>query len=175
MANFCRNNFFILRSLISWQIKLKQFVKIKMSLFIFWHFVKLGSVSGSAKNESKNKVCKISTFELNTVKLTISIKKNQSQKPSFCNRNREEKTPQIYIFFKFFLFPGLRRVHSPLWDFYFMGYNIWQDAGNRTRVIATAARCATNELHTSLMSYTLPSKDIQLLFCLQKFYPRMFI
>ena len=29
-------------------------------------------------------------------------------------------------------------------------YNIWQDAGNRTRVAASAARCATNELHTSL-------------------------
>ena len=45
--------------------------------------------------------------------------------------------------------------------FYFM-YNIWQDAGIRTRVAATAARCATNELHTSLwathipMSYTHP-------------------
>ena len=35
-------------------------------------------------------------------------------------------------------------------------YNIWQDAGIRTRVAATAARCATNELHTSLMSYTHP-------------------
>ena len=29
-------------------------------------------------------------------------------------------------------------------------YSIWQDAGIRTRVAATAARCATNELHTSL-------------------------
>ena len=29
-------------------------------------------------------------------------------------------------------------------------YNILQDAGNQTRVAATAARCATNELHTSL-------------------------
>ena len=26
-------------------------------------------------------------------------------------------------------------------------YNCWQDAGNRTRDAATAARCATNELH----------------------------
>ena len=34
-------------------------------------------------------------------------------------------------------------------DFYFM-YNIWQDAGIRTRVAANAAKCATNELHTSL-------------------------
>ena len=32
--------------------------------------------------------------------------------------------------------------------FYFM-YNIWQDAGIRTRVAATAARCAANELYTS--------------------------
>ena len=29
-------------------------------------------------------------------------------------------------------------------------YSIWQDAGIRTRVAATAVRCATNELHTSL-------------------------
>ena len=29
-------------------------------------------------------------------------------------------------------------------------YNIWQDAGIWTRVAAPAARCATNELHTSL-------------------------
>ena len=27
-------------------------------------------------------------------------------------------------------------------------YNIWQDSGNRTRVAAIAARCATIELHT---------------------------
>ena len=31
--------------------------------------------------------------------------------------------------------------------FYFM-YNFWQDAGIRTRVAATAARCAANELYT---------------------------
>ena len=29
-------------------------------------------------------------------------------------------------------------------------YNIWQDAEIRTRVVAIAARCANNELHTSL-------------------------
>ena len=34
-------------------------------------------------------------------------------------------------------------------------YNIWQDAGNWTRVAANAARCATNELHTSLVLYYL--------------------
>ena len=28
-------------------------------------------------------------------------------------------------------------------------YNIWQDAGIRTRVAATAAKCATNELHST--------------------------
>ena len=44
-----------------------------------------------------------------------------------------------------FLFPGSR---TPSQDFYFM-YNIWQDAGYQTRVAATAARCATIELHTS--------------------------
>ena len=40
-------------------------------------------------------------------------------------------------------------------SFYFM-YNIRQDAGIRTRVAATAARFATNELHTSLMIYKHP-------------------
>ena len=30
-------------------------------------------------------------------------------------------------------------------------YNIWQDAGIRTRVAVMAARCATNERHTSLV------------------------
>ena len=44
--------------------------------------------------------------------------------------------------------PRVWRVRSLPQDFYFM-YNIWQDAGKRTRVAATAARCATNELHTS--------------------------
>ena len=34
-------------------------------------------------------------------------------------------------------------------------YNIWQDAGIQTRVAAFAARCATNELHTSLF-FALP-------------------
>ena len=45
-----------------------------------------------------------------------------------------------------FTFPGSR---TPLPGFYF-SYNIWQDAGIRTRVAETAARCATIELHTSL-------------------------
>ena len=55
----------------------------------------------------------------------------------------------IYLLFlKLFLFPG---SHTPSRGFYFM-FNIWQDAGNRTRVAATAARCATNELHTSLFT-----------------------
>ena len=39
-------------------------------------------------------------------------------------------------------------------SFYFM-YSIWQDAGIRTRVAATAARFATNELHTSLKMFEL--------------------
>ena len=51
----------------------------------------------------------------------------------------------IYLLFlKLFLFPG---SHTPSRGFYFM-FNIWQDAGNRTRVAATVASCATNELHT---------------------------
>ena len=29
----------------------------------------------------------------------------------------------------------------------YFNYNIWQDAAIQTRVAATAARCATNELH----------------------------
>ena len=57
------------------------------------------------------------------------------------------------VFFLLFLFPGLRRVRSPPRDFTLM-YNIWQDAGNRTRVAVTlqAARCAD-------MSYTYTSLD----------------
>ena len=49
------------------------------------------------------------------------------------------------------LFFVLRVKEGPLSPrvFYFM-YNVWQDAGKRTRVAATIARCATNELHTSL-------------------------
>ena len=43
-------------------------------------------------------------------------------------------------------------------------YNIWQDAGIRTRDAATAAKCATNELHTSLMqSSRLSSQELDLL------------
>ena len=55
-------------------------------------------------------------------------------------------------YFKKKLFCAQGPVHRS-WYFYFM-YSIWQDAGIRTRVAATAARCVTNELHTSLMSYT---------------------
>ena len=31
-------------------------------------------------------------------------------------------------------------------------YNVWQDAGIRTLFAATAARCATNELHTFIFN-----------------------
>ena len=55
-----------------------------------------------------------------------------------------------YIILYSFLFPGSR---TPSQDYYFM-YNIWQDAGIRTRVAAITARCATNEPHASLMRYT---------------------
>ena len=48
----------------------------------------------------------------------------------------------LYIFLYSFLFPGLRKVRSPIRVCYFMF--------NRTRVAATAARCPTNELNTSL-------------------------
>ena len=55
-------------------------------------------------------------------------KKKQQQKPLFVSRVKEGPLSV----------PGL----------YFM-YNVWQDAGIRTQVATTAARCATNELHTS--------------------------
>ena len=68
---------------------------------------------------------------------------------------------RVFFFFFFFcLFPGFRRVRSPLRNFYFM-YNIWQDARNRTRIAATAARCATNELHTSLSTPVFLKKHDQ--------------
>ena len=52
---------------------------------------------------------------------------------------------------KFFLFPCLRRVRSPSRVYTLcIQYSIWQDAGIRTRVAATEARCTTNELHTPL-------------------------
>ena len=61
----------------------------------------------------------------------------------------------MYFFFNSFVPRG--RVRSPPREFYLM-YNIWQDAGNRTRFAATAARCATNELHTSLSATHIPSE-----------------
>ena len=51
---------------------------------------------------------------------------------------------------KIFFFPNSFCSQGPVLRpgiFYFMD-NIWQDAGIRTQVAATAARCATNELHT---------------------------
>ena len=52
-----------------------------------------------------------------------------------------------------FLFPGSR---TQSWDLYWI-YNIWQDVEIRTRVAATAARYATNELllHASLLELGL--------------------
>ena len=50
------------------------------------------------------------------------------------------------------LFPGLRRVRSPVSIPVFTLctiFHIWQDARIRTRDAATAARFATNALHTS--------------------------
>ena len=69
--------------------------------------------------------------------------------------HKTREPQQEYSFFFILFVPRVRRVRSPPRDFYFM-YNIWQDARNRTQVAATAARCATNELHTSLVSYTHP-------------------
>ena len=47
-----------------------------------------------------------------------------------------------------FFLPGLRRsALRPGFYKYFMN-NIWQDAGTRTWLAATAVRCATNELNT---------------------------
>ena len=59
----------------------------------------------------------------------------------------------------FFLLPTLfvPRVPYSVPEIYFMYIN-WQDAGIRTRFAATAARCATNELHTSLSATHIPSE-----------------
>ena len=79
------------------------------------------------------------------------------------------KMCRIY-FVKLFLFPGLRRVRSSPRDFYYTCmYNIWQDAGNQTRAAATAARCATNELHTSLNIISLHISPLQILFLFSYF------
>ena len=58
---------------------------------------------------------------------------------------------QLCHFSLFFIYSCPKVKEGPLSprDFYFV-YNIWQNAGNRTRIAATAARCATNELHTSI-------------------------
>ena len=69
-------------------------------------------------------------------------------------------------FFISLFVPRVRRVRSPPRDFNFM-YDIWQDAGNRTRVTATAARCATNELHT-FQCYTCMLGRADLLYLNQK-------
>ena len=58
---------------------------------------------------------------------------------------------QIYLFFV----PGLSWVCSPSYRLCLLYVQFWQDTGIRTRDAATAARCATNELHTTL-SYTHP-------------------
>ena len=68
---------------------------------------------------------------------------------NFCKRKKLFVLVLYQDFFSSFFVPRVRRVRSPPRDFYLL-YNICQDAGNRTRVAATAARCAINELHTSL-------------------------
>ena len=60
--------------------------------------------------------------------------------------------PGNFIYYSFCL--GVKESPLSVPSFYFM-YNIWQDAGIQTRVAAFAARCATNELHTSLF-FALP-------------------
>ena len=67
----------------------------------------------------------------------------------------------VYKFFLSLFVPRVKEGPLSVQSFYFYyddlyRYSIWQDAGIRTRVAATAARCATNELHTPLMSYTHP-------------------
>ena len=59
-----------------------------------------------------------------------------------------------------FLFPGFR---NPSRIFYFM-YNFWQDAEIRTRVAATAARCATIYLGSAswYKIYCIQARAIQL-------------
>ena len=57
------------------------------------------------------------------------------------------KNTNYCIIMNFFL-PGLRRVRSPSRVYKYFMNNIWQDAGTRTWLAATAVRCATNELNT---------------------------
>ena len=73
----------------------------------------------------------------------------QSQNRKFCLSLIFSKEQSGEIFLRV----NTTIVHN-CWDFHFI-YNIWQDAGNRTRVAAIAARCATNELHTSLFPFFL--------------------
>ena len=53
-----------------------------------------------------------------------------------------------FFVFSFFV-PKVKEDPFSVSSFYFM-YNILKDAGIRTRVAATTAKCAANELHTSL-------------------------
>ena len=58
-------------------------------------------------------------------------------------------TVPIHILLLKLFIPRVKKGPLSVLGFYSM-YNIWQDAGIRTRLAETAARCATNELHTSL-------------------------
>ena len=56
-------------------------------------------------------------------------------------------TLQVIFYFKKNSF--ISRDCTQSWFLWYLMYtiSIWQDAGNRTRDVATAARCATNELY----------------------------
>ena len=62
-----------------------------------------------------------------------------------------DKNCSIIFFFSTLIFP---RIGSALRPRFLIYVQYWHDAGILTRVDATAARCATTRLHTSLMSYT---------------------
>ena len=76
----------------------------------------------------------------------------------------QSRTTRTHNFFfrqvvKTLSIPRIKEGSLSVPGFYFL-FNIWQDAAIRTRVAATAARCATNELHTSLMIHIYPTSDL---------------
>ena len=67
----------------------------------------------------------------------------------------EREENKIKLSYCFFVCAQVTVLRPGFFLYFF--YIIWQDAGKRTRVAATADRCATNELHTSLIVLNLPT------------------
>ena len=76
----------------------------------------------------------------------------------YCILYSLNKCNLLYIFSNLFI-PKVKEGPLSVTSFYFK-YRMRQDTGIRTRVAATAARWATNELHTSLyiILYIVQSK-----------------